>query len=228
MSDGPDIRGGRAAWERLVAEHRRFRERIDLLEDDLAHVAFTLAAALPHDGGNERTVKAEDAYEMLKALVKERDRLRGERDHYSRFATMVGEIVRLLVDDIPSIDVETLLRDLPANLAAVKAERDRLRGELNGANEGAIYMKFAHDSILGDLKEAEREQDRLRVENARFLDRLADHTKAGLEWDRLLVVVREWQEAHAAYTGGHAEGERVIAAGKALATLDVSGEATDD
>lgn len=51
------------------------------------------------------------------------------RDHYHRFATMVGEIVRLFAEDIPSIDVETLLRDLPANLAAVKAERDRLRAE---------------------------------------------------------------------------------------------------
>lgn len=58
-----------------LGEVSGLRERVDGLEDDLVEVALRLAAAVPA-GDGERTVKAEDAYEMVAALVADRDGLR--------------------------------------------------------------------------------------------------------------------------------------------------------
>lgn len=61
-------------YEALAAERDRLRERADLLEEDLAHVALALAGAVPEPPVN--TTAAESAYDMVRALVAERTHLR--------------------------------------------------------------------------------------------------------------------------------------------------------
>jgi ABC-type transporter Mla subunit MlaD len=77
----------------------------------------------------------DDFDELVAKLIAERDHLKASRDHYHRFATMVGEIVRRVSEDIPSIDIETLLRKMPDNIAAIRDERDRLRAVVDAAHE---------------------------------------------------------------------------------------------
>lgn len=94
--------------------------------------------------------------QQIADLTSERARLQAERDHYHRFATMVGEIVRMIAEDVPSIDIEVLLQDLPTIVANIRTERDRFRVAAERAREQT------QDEVLSHTKTA-TELDRLRA-----------------------------------------------------------------
>lgn len=125
----------------LEADRDRLRGQVDLLEDDLAHVALTLVAACPEQPG-EPAVRAEDAYAMLKALASDRDRLRTAAETFKDNALAVGtelEQVKVERDRLRTI-VDAALRFWYATYPTVNAmerlvsARDRFEDVMRNAN----------------------------------------------------------------------------------------------